>query len=48
MVMTLKMICTGKLSSQIYAIITRAIDNLIIVTDNIVLYNYLMGKLEEM
>lgn len=41
-------LCTGKLSSQIYAIVTRAIDNLIIVTDNIVLYNYLMGKLEEM
>lgn len=41
-------LCTGKLSSQIYAIITRTIDNLIIVTDNIVLYNYLMSKLEEM
>lgn len=41
-------LCTGNLSSQIYEIITRAVDNLIIVTDNIVLYNYLMEKLERM
>ena len=41
-------LCTGNLSSQIYAIITRAVDNLVIVTYNIVLYNYLMEKLEEM
>lgn len=41
-------LCTGKLSSQLYAIITRTIDKLLIVTDNIVIYNYMMEKLEEM
>lgn len=41
-------LCSGNLNSQIYSIITRTINNLVIVADNIVLYNYLVDKLEQM
>lgn len=41
-------LCTGKLSSQLYSIITRTVDHLMVVTDNIALYNFMMEKLEEM
>lgn len=47
-IVAISKVCTGKLSSQLYAIITRTIEHLIIVTDNIAIYNYMMEKLEEM
>lgn len=47
-IVAISKVCTGKLDSQLYTIITRATEHLIIVTDNITMYNFLMEKLEEM
>ena len=44
----IKELCTGNLKSQLYSIMTRTTDNLLLITDNILIYNYLMQKLEEM
>lgn len=43
-----KGICTGNFISQMYAIMTRPINELLILTRNIEIYNYMKTKLEEM
>ena len=41
-------VCYGNLTKQLYSIITRCIDSLKIITDDIVMYNFLNKKLDEL
>lgn len=41
-------VCSGKYDSQLYEIMTRTVKDLLIITDDISIFNYLMDKYNEM
>ena len=45
---TINGICYANLGNQLYTIMTRAIEELIIIVDNIEMYNYLCSKKESL